>query len=83
MSLDLSEAEIDRILGWAKDHTSALRRHASWLKDGEGKVLPGAELAAAEVRKDIGADLELTLKIHDHRTALAASATETRKGGDA
>jgi len=73
----LSLPETVRILGWARDHTDALRRHISWLRDLEGKDLPGAEIVVAEIKKDLAANTELMLRLFDHRNSLSRDAEDS------
>jgi hypothetical protein len=86
-TITITVAETVRLLGWAKDCTDALRRHVSWLQDLEGKDLPGAEIAVAEVRKDIKVNTELTLRLFEHRNSLCRdaeqAASETASGAGA
>lgn len=85
--LALSLDETVRILGWAQEHTASLRRHVSWLKSTKGEPLPGTEIAIPEVEKDIRLNLDLMLRLYEHRNDLRDEASSespsTKEASDA
>lgn len=60
----ISAADMEFVYQAVLTYTADLDKYGSWLKSREGRPLPGAEVAVAEVAKEVARYRELSLHLY-------------------